>query len=73
MKILRFRKRRGKKKKIKWIQKRKRIKEVKEIKYLEYTMKINGGQKAHTKERTKKGTALLGYIWGIRKRKFGKN
>lgn len=37
-----------------------------------YTMQMNGGQ-AHIKERVKKAAMVMGQIWGIEKRRYGKD
>jgi len=52
---------------------RKRIEEVKEFKYLGYTLQRNGGQEAHVRERIAKAATMISQIWGIGKRRFGKN
>lgn len=36
-------------------------------------IKVSGEQGEHVKERIKKGARILGQVWGIGKRKFGKN
>ena len=33
----------------------------------------NGGQDEHVKERVRKGAAVMGQVWGIEKKKFGKD
>lgn len=47
--------------------------EVKEFKYLGYIMKSNGGQEVHIRDRVRKGAMLLGQVWKICKRRFGKD
>jgi len=49
------------------------LEEVKEIKYLGYTLQRNGGQEAHVRDRVKKAAAIMGQVWGIGKRRFGKD
>lgn len=66
---VRFRKERGREK-VKWRWKKKVIEEVKRYTYLGYTMQRNRGQEVHIRERVKKGAAVMGQVWGIRKRKF---
>lgn len=39
-----------------------KVEEVREFKYLGYTIKYNGRQDAHVRERMKKGAALLGQV-----------
>lgn len=46
-----------------------KVEEVKEISYLGYKIQKNRGQKAHI--RIKKAAAVMGQVWGIRKRRFG--
>lgn len=68
---MRCRKGRGRWKKIKWFWKGKLLEEVREFKYLGYTMRSDGKQDAHVRERVRKGAALLDQVWGIGKRRFG--
>lgn len=49
------------------------MKEVKEFRYLSYTLQRNGGQEAHIKERIKRAAVIMREVWGIGKRKFGKD
>jgi len=49
------------------------MEEVKKYKYLGYTLQRNGGQEAHVKERVKKAAAVMGEVWGIGKRRFGRD
>ncbi|XP_071648497.1 uncharacterized protein [Temnothorax longispinosus] len=67
-KIMRFRKGGGKKKKYDWRWKGKKLEEVNEFKYLGYTLKKNGGQEAHIRERRRKAARVMREVWGIRKR-----
>ncbi|XP_071577594.1 uncharacterized protein [Temnothorax nylanderi] len=67
-KIMRFRKGGGRKKKYDWRWKGKKLEEVKEFKYLGYTLKENGGQEAHIKERRRKAARVMREVWGIGKR-----
>jgi len=50
-----------------------KVEEVKEFNYLGYTLQRNGGQEAHVKERVRKAAAVMGQVWGIGKRRFGKD
>lgn len=45
---------------------------MRSFKYLGYTVKGNGGQEEHVGERVRKGVAVMGKVWGIGKRLFGK-
>lgn len=63
----------GRQKKIIWKWKGKEIEEIKRYKYLGYVMMANGGQKEHIEERVKKGAVVMREVWGIGKRKFGKD
>lgn len=49
------------------------LEEVKEFKYLGYVFQRNDGHKAQIGHRFKKGAAVLGQVWRIRKRRFGRN
>lgn len=71
--IMRCRRGGGRWKKMKLHWKEKELEEVKEFKYLGYIVKINGGQEAHIRDRVRKGAMLLGQVWGIDKRRFGKD
>jgi len=44
---------------------------VMEFKYLGFVFQKNGGMDAHVKDRIKRGTAIMGQVWGIGKRRFG--
>lgn len=72
-KIVRFRKGGGRETKKDWKWKGKRIEEVNEYKYLGYVLQKNGGQEAQIRKRRRKASAIMGQIWGIGKRKFGKD
>ncbi|KMQ86830.1 hypothetical protein RF55_14087 [Lasius niger] len=72
-KIIVFKKGGGRRKKISWRWEGKEIEEVKEIRYLGYIFQKNGRQDGHIRERIKKAMGILGQIWGIGKRKFGKD
>lgn len=56
-----------------WRWKGKKIEEVKEFTYLGYRMQRNEEQEAQVKERIKKAAAVMGQVWSIGKRRFGKN
>jgi len=72
-KIVRFRKGGGREKKREWRWKGRRIEEVKEIKYLGYVLQKNGGQEAQVRDRRKRAAVIIGQVWGIGKRRFGRN
>lgn len=46
---------------------------MKEIKYLGYVLQRNGGQEAQIRDRRKKAAAIMGQVWGIGKRRFGRD
>jgi len=58
-KMLCFRKRRGKKRRVKWMWKRKRIGEVSEFKYLGYVLKKNGKDDGQIRELKKKDNIIM--------------
>ncbi|XP_076301434.1 uncharacterized protein LOC143219315 [Lasioglossum baleicum] len=72
-KVMRCRVGGGRWKKVSWRWKGKVIEEVGEYKYLGYTITRDGAQKAHIEERLRKGAAVMGQVWGIGKRRFGKD
>ncbi|XP_067217103.1 LINE-1 retrotransposable element ORF2 protein [Linepithema humile] len=72
-KIMRFRKGGGRWRKKVWRWKGKIIEEVKEFRYLGYIIQRNGGQGAQIRERVRKATTVMGQVWGIGKRRFGKD
>jgi len=72
-KVLRFRKGGGRDKRVEWWWKGERIEEVKEFKYLGFTFQKNGGLDGHIRDRVKKGAAVMGQVWGIGKRRFGRD
>jgi len=72
-KVLRFREGGGRLGKVKWRWKGKKLEEVKEYKYLGYTVQRNGRQDSHIRERVAKAMAVMGGVWGIGKRRFGKD
>ncbi|XP_076287327.1 uncharacterized protein LOC143212411 [Lasioglossum baleicum] len=72
-KVMRCRVGGGRWKKVSWRWKGKVIEEVGEYNYLGYTITRDGGQKAHVQDRLRKGAAVMGQVWGIGKRKFGKD
>lgn len=71
-KVIRFRKG-GSLGKIEWRWKGKRIEEVGEFRYLRYVVQRNGEQEKHVKERMEKTATVMGQVWGIEKRRFGKD
>lgn len=72
-KMMRCRRGGGRWKKITWKWKGKEIEEVRKFKYLGYTMMANGGQKEHLREVKRKGAVVMREVWGIGKRRFGKD
>jgi hypothetical protein len=72
-KIMRFRKGGGRLSKRDWRWSGKKIEEVKEFTYLGYKLQRNGGQEAQVRERIKKAAMVMGEVWGIGKRRFGKD
>lgn len=72
-KIMRFRRGGGRKKKVEWKWKGRRIEEVGEFKYLGIIFKRNGGLEAHVKERAKRAMVVWRQVWGIGKRRFGRD
>lgn len=72
-KVMRCRKGGGKWKKVVWKWKGEKIEEVRKFRYLGYTLMANGGQKEHVRERVKKGAVVMREVWGIGKRRFGKD
>ncbi|RLU19665.1 hypothetical protein DMN91_008222 [Ooceraea biroi] len=71
--VVRFRKGRGRMDKRIWRWKGKKTEEVKAIKYLGYVFQRNGNQDAHVRDRVRRATAVMGQIWSIGKRRFGKD
>jgi len=72
-KVMRFRKGGGRLRKRDWRWKGEKLEEVKQYTYLGYTLQRNGGQEAQVRERVKKAAAIMGQVWGIGKRRFGKD
>lgn len=73
VKIMRFRKGRGRRDKGVWRWKGRVIEEIKEFRYLGYTLQRNGGQEAHVRERLRKAAVIMGQVWEIGKRRFGRD
>jgi len=71
-KIMRFRKGGGRKRKVKWRWEGREVEEVKSYRYLGYVFQRNGKQEEQIKDRVKKGMLVMGQIWGIGRRKFGR-
>lgn len=69
-KIMRFRKRGGRMRKIDCRWKEKKIEEVKEYKYLGYVVQRNEGQEAQVEDRVKRAAAIMRQVWRIDKRRF---
>lgn len=55
------------------IGKGKAIQEMKEFKYLSYMLQKYGKQEAHVRDRVKRAAAVMGQVWRIKKRRFGKD
>ena len=72
-KIMRCRRGGGRWRRVVWRWKGKEVEEVKTFKYLGYTLMGSGGQEAHVEERVRKAAAVMGRVWGIGKRRFGKD
>lgn len=72
-KIVRFRKGGGRLGKVSWRWKGKKIEEVGEYRYLGYKLQRNGSQEGQVRERVEKAASVMGQVWGIGKRKFGKD
>jgi len=70
---MRFKKGGGRMRKREWRWRGKGIEEVREFRYLGYTLQRNGEQEAHIRERIKRAAAVMGEVWGIGRRKFGKD
>jgi hypothetical protein len=71
--IMRFRRGGGKIEKRDWRWKGRKLEEVKEFRYLGYTLQRNRGQEEHVRERIKKAAAVMGQVWGIWKRRYGRD
>ncbi|XP_020298257.1 uncharacterized protein LOC109862594 [Pseudomyrmex gracilis] len=72
-KVLRFRKGGGRDKKTEWYWRGEKIEEVKKFKYLGFIFQRNGRLDEQIKDRVKKGAAVMGQVWGIGKRRFGRD
>jgi hypothetical protein len=48
------------------------VEEVRSFKYLGYVFQRNGKQEEQVRDRVKRGMTAMGQVWGIGKRKFGK-
>lgn len=72
-KVMRFRKGRGRQIKRDWKWKGRKIEEVKEYRYLGYMLQKNGGQETHIKDRTRSAAVIMGQVWGVGKRRFGRD
>lgn len=72
-KVMRFRKGGGRRDKRIWRWRGKVVEEVKEFRYLGYVLQRNGGQEAHVRERIRKAAMIMGRVWGIGKRRFGRD
>jgi len=72
-KVMRFRRGGGRMGRVNWRWKGREMEEVREFRYLGYTLQRNGGQEAHVRDRVAKAAAILGQVWGIGKRRFGRD
>jgi len=45
---------------------------VNKYKYLGYIFQRNGKQEKQIRDKVKRGMAVMGKVWGLRKRKFGR-
>jgi len=72
-KVMRFRRGGGRMGRASWRWKGRKMEEVREFRYLGYTLQRNGGQEAHVRDRVAKAAAILGQVWGIGKRRFGRD
>lgn len=72
---MRFRKEGGRLSKRDWRWKDKKIEEVKEFAYLPrvYTLQRNEEQEAQVRNRVRRAAAVIGQVWGIGERRFGKD
>lgn len=46
---------------------------MRKFKYLGYVMMANSGHKEHIEEKVEKRAVVMREVWGMRKRRFGKN
>lgn len=44
-----------------------------EFEYLAYTLKRNGEQDVQIRKKVKRAATVIGQVWGIKKKKFGKD
>jgi len=70
---MRFREGGGRLSKVNWRWKGRKLEEVKEYKYLGYTVQRNERQDKHIKERVARAVSVMRLVWGIGKRRFGKD
>lgn len=56
-----------------WRWEEKIIKKVKKFKYLGYVIQRNGEQEAQIRDKVKRAAAIMEGVWGIGKRRFGKD
>lgn len=73
MKTMSCRRRGGRWRKVVWKWKSRKIEKVRKFKCLGYMLMANEGQKEHVKKRVKKGAVVMREVWGIGKRRFGKD
>jgi len=72
-KMMRFGKGRGRMKKVSWRWEGKVIEEVKKFNYLGYVFQKNGKQDEQVRDRVRRGMVVMGQVWGIGKRRFGRD
>jgi len=58
---------------MKWKWEGREVEEVNSCRYLGYVFQRDGKQEEQIKDRVKKGMLVMGQIWGIGKRKFGRD
>lgn len=68
-KMLRFGKRGGRRRRIRWYWEGREVEEVRSFKYLGYVFQKNEEQDTQIRDRIK--TAVMGQVWRIGKRRFG--
>lgn len=72
-KIMRFGRGGVRRKRVRWRWKGKAIEKVREFDYLGHKFQANGKQKAHIKERVKRAASIMGQVWRISKRRYGRD
>jgi len=69
---MRFGKGGGRKRKVRWRWEGAKVEEVSRYKYLGYIFQKNEKQEGQVRDRVKRGMMVMGQVWGIGKRKFGR-